>query len=306
LDAHITTGFLFIQPFYDLAFNILVVFYRLFGENFGVAVIVFTLVLKFATLPFSIRQANSAAKSKEFQTKYKEIQNKHKNAADKEAMTKELAQLQSEYLPAQLGGCLPLILQLLFFFQVYYVVINSLKVGTAAFNAVNYSFIPDFAEGAALHLDFLGLNLGQIPSAVGFGDLGAILPYLVLVALVGISQFVSGRVMSGLSLLPAAATEKLSKTKQAKLDKKAKSEKTAKPNKEEKKQPEDMSFSEAMQQSSQTMLYVLPLMTMLLSFSFPAGLSLYWTVTSGFAVVQQLVVNRAKVREWLRNRFNAV
>ncbi len=323
MEDLITGGFLFIQPLYDLAFNLLIVFYRLFGENLGVAIIMFTLALKFATLPFSIRQVNSAKKSREFQTKYKELQAKHKNSKDKEAMTKELTKLQSEYLPAQLGGCLPLILQLLFFFQVYYVIINSLRAGTEAFNSVRYSFVPAFSEGEVLDLGFFGINLGQSPATIGFDSIELVFPYVILVLLVGASQFISSRVMMGLSTLPGSdkeekdkPEERLSKTKAKKAEKAERQSKkeikgeTKEKNKEDNKSEsskdktkdvkEDLSFSDALQQSSQSMIYILPFMTMLISFSFPAGLSLYWTVTSGFAIIQQMIVHRKKVIEKIR------
>lgn len=302
----ITTGFLFIQPLYALAFNLLIVFYRLFGQNLGLAIITFTLAIKLATLPFSIRQANSAKKNKEFQEKYKAIQAKHKNAKDKEKMTQELAQLQSEYLPAQLGGCLPTILQLLFFFQVYYVVINSINVGVHAFNDVNYDFIPEFPADATLDLTFLGMNLGQSASQIGFNNFGAVLPYLLLILLVGLTQFVSSRVLSGLNMMPGQKQTEAEAGKGGKKDnKKDKKSKAAnKSGKEGKAEvQEDLSFSDALQQSTQSTLYILPLMTMALGLTFPAGLSLYWTISNGFVIIQQLVVNREAAKAWLKTRF---
>jgi YidC/Oxa1 family membrane protein insertase len=327
VDAPITGGLLFIGPLYDLAFNMLIVLYRLSGENLGIAIILFTLLLRLVTLPFSLRQVKSAKQSREFQEKYKAVQAKHKGSKDKEAMTKELAALQSEYLPAQLGGCLPLILQLLFFFQVYYVVTNSLRAGTEAFNAVAYSFVPKFAEGAVLDLSFLGMNLGQSASGIGFDNISAVAPYVILILLVGLTQFFSGRVMAGLSAVPkkgeadSGKTDKdgakeLSNTKSRKLakkkDKSVSSKEENKSSKDKKgvkdgkdgKKTEDLSFSDAMQQSSQTMIYILPVMTMLISFSFPAGLSLYWTVNSGFAIIQQTIVHRKKIISGFKTRFN--
>jgi YidC/Oxa1 family membrane protein insertase len=310
------TGLLFIEVLYALAFNVLVVFYRGLGNNLGIAIIVFTLFLKFLTLPFALRQVSTAKKSKEFQEKYKALQQKHKD--DKEKLTKELASLQSEYLPAQLGGCLPMILQLLFFFQVYYVIINTINVGPEAFNAIRYPFIPAFASGETINLSFLGMNLGHSAASIGFANIGAVLPYLILVLLVGVTQFISGRVTSGMSIIPgrnkiqadakansnAAVAKKDSNSKSSKKNKDAKG-KVGKDG----KVAEDFSFGDAMQESSKQMLYILPVMTMMLSLSFPAGLSLYWTVTSGFAIIQQLIMNRDKVKAWwkstnLANKLN--
>ncbi len=284
-----TTGLFYIDFLYKFAFNVLIVFYRLLGENFGLAIIVFTLVLKFLTLPFALKQIESAKKNKEFQKKYKEIQDKHKNAKNKDKMTKELAQLQSEYLPAQLGGCLPTILQILFFFQVYYVVLNGINVGAEAFNQANYSFIPPFSEGEVLNLDFLGINLGQSASGVGFGDFSQVWPYILLVLLVGLTQFFSGRITAGLRALPGKLNgDNKDANKKAKTKKKKKSEKLEKKD----EVPEDLSMSDAMQQASSQMIYFLPLFTMFIALNFPSGVSLYWTVTNGFAIIQQLIIHK--------------
>jgi YidC/Oxa1 family membrane protein insertase len=290
-----TTGLFYIDFLYRFAFNVLIVFYRLLGENFGLAIIVFTLVLKFLTLPFALKQIESAKKNKEFQKKYKEIQSKHKNAKNKDKMTKELAQLQSEYLPAQLGGCLPTILQILFFFQVYYVVLNGINVGAEAFNSANYSFIPPFSEGEVLNLNFLGINLGQSASGVGFGDFSQVWPYILLVLLVGLTQFFSGRITAGLRALPEklnGGTKKKGKEKKGK-----KKKKTAEKQEQKDEIPEDLSMSDAMQQASSQMIYFLPLFTMFIALNFPSGVSLYWTVTNGFAIIQQLIIHKDKALE---------
>lgn len=294
----ITTGFLYIEPLYIFAFNILIVFYNFVGANLGLAIILFTLVLRFIMLPFSIRQVNSAKKSREFQEKYKEIQEKYKQKdKNQEEMTKELAALQAEYLPAQLGGCLPLILQLLFFFQVYYVLINIIGVGPAAFNEINYDFVPEFAAEATVNVDFFGINLARSAGTAASESAGEILtiaPYAILVILVGVTQFASMRVMTGLS----QARKDKKEEQENSPNKSQKSKAAASKNKKSKKEssskdspPEDLSFADAMQEAQRSTLFILPVITMLVAVNFPAGLSLYWTVTSGFVIIQQIIVN---------------
>ncbi len=281
------TGLFHIQALYVLAFNILIFFYHLLGDNLGIAIIVFTLVLKFLTLPFSLRQIKSAKKNRKFQEKYKQIQNKYKNATGKkkEKMTKELASLQAEYLPGQLGGCLPMILQLAFFFQVYYVLTNLLQRGTQAFNEVAYEFIPKFSQGAEINLDFFGINLGKSPSDIGLDNFSAVWPYLLLVLLVGAAQFLNSRIISGLNAIPGKKDQKR--------------EKSIKKNKKKKSQEieQDLSFGDALAEASKNTLYIFPVITMAISLGLPSGLALYWTVSSGFAIIQQLIINKDKVIE---------
>lgn len=337
-------SFGFIEPLYILAFNLMVVFYRMFGENLGFAIIFFTLFVRFLTLPFAIRQVRSAKQNQEFQAKYKQIQAQYKD--DKEAQMRELGRLQAEFLPGQLGGCLPLILNVLFFFQVFFVINNILPhagqaadVGSQLFNQVNYGFVPEFQPGYVINTDFFGIDLGKSAASIGLNNFGQVWPYLLLVILVGITTFISGRVTAGLSTLPTfnkngksqdvrkgkngkplteSEKKKLRKVEKAKkqaiaadnevakqeevIKVEARERKTGKDSgkkSKDGKQPEDMDFSTAMQQSSQQMLYILPIMQMLISFAFPAGLSLYSTISGGFAIIQQLIVNREKVSAWV-------
>ncbi len=356
MEPQVSIGY--IAPLFQLAFNLLVVFYRLLGENLGLAIIVFTLFVRFLTLPFAIRQVRSAKKNQEFQSKYKEVQSKHKE--DRDTQMKELGKLQAEYLPGQLGGCLPMILNILFFFQVFFVINNILPhsgvaadFGTKVFNSINYSFVPDFSDGYVINTDFIGINLGKSASGIGLGNLAEVWPYLVLIILVGITTFISGRVTAGMSLVPKfgkgqssgsgkgkdkskdkqdlaekAKRLKLSERERKQLRKEKSLSKDAdevvsskdkdadKPVKLETKErasskdhdhkdvkkPEDLDFSSAMQQSSQQMLYILPIIQMLISFAFPAGLSLYSTVSGGFAIIQQLIVHRDKVADFIKNQ----
>jgi len=72
-------GFLYIGPLYDLVFNILVVLYRLSGENLGIALIALALLSRIVMIPFTRKQLKNVDKNKEFQAKYQEIKKKYKN-----------------------------------------------------------------------------------------------------------------------------------------------------------------------------------------------------------------------------------
>src|SRR5690554_462000 len=78
-------------------------------QNYGLAIIVFTIIIKVVLLPLTLKQTNSMKKMNELQPKLKELQEKYKN--NKEKLNEKMMQLYKDnnYNPA--GGCLPLLLQ---------------------------------------------------------------------------------------------------------------------------------------------------------------------------------------------------
>jgi len=64
---------------YQPIFNLMVIFYRFFSENLGVAIILIALISRLITVPIIIRQRKSMIKSREFSEKMKGIKEKHKN-----------------------------------------------------------------------------------------------------------------------------------------------------------------------------------------------------------------------------------
>lgn len=235
------------------------------------------------TLPITLRQIKMAEGNKEFNEKVKEVKTKYKN--DKELQNQELMKIQSQYLPSQLAGCLPLIIQFVFLIEILNVVRDLISNSAGGFNALAYSFVPQLAANQTINTSFLGIiNLASSPSQVGYSNLLAVAPYIILALLVGLTQYLSNQILLGLR----TKKENQDGTKVvAKPKAKPKFDKNGKP-----EQPED--FSEIMQQSTKQTMMILPLLLIFMSLTFPAGLSLYWTVQSGFVIIQQLVVDRLK------------
>jgi YidC/Oxa1 family membrane protein insertase len=271
--------------FYIPIINILVFLYRLFGSDLGLALITVAVVSRAITIPLTNRQIKSAEKNKEFQEKYNKLKKKYKK--NKEKLNQEAAKLQAEYLPSQLGGCLPMIFQLILFIQIYNVLRNLFARGFEAFNESAYPFMELFPSDVTINGEFLGgvINLVETPSNIGFENFGAFLPYLVLMVLVVIAQFISTRLLSG------GTFGANSKKKDDKKDSKKK-----------KKDDDEPDFSEIMQSTSQQMMYVLPLMIGLVSYSVPAGLTLYWTVQSTFVIIQRVYNKRKEIISWYKSR----
>ncbi|MBP1543707.1 MAG: YidC/Oxa1 family membrane protein insertase [Oscillospiraceae bacterium] len=97
--------------------------YEIGIKNVGLAIIIFTLVVKLAMLPLSIKQQKNTARSAIFAPKVREIQQKYKNNQQKQQ--EELAKLQQQgYSP--MGGCGSMILTFLLLFGVLDVVYRPL------------------------------------------------------------------------------------------------------------------------------------------------------------------------------------
>ena len=89
------------------------------GASIGVAILVFTFIVKLAMLPLSIKQQKNSAKSAIFAPKVREIQQKYKNNQEKQQQ--ELAKLQQQgYSP--MGGCGTMVITFLLLFGVLDVV----------------------------------------------------------------------------------------------------------------------------------------------------------------------------------------
>lgn len=89
------------------------------GASIGIAILVFTFIVKLAMLPLAIRQQKNSAKSAIFAPKVREIQQKYKNNQEKQQQ--ELAKLQTQgYSP--MGGCGTMAITFLLLFGVLDVV----------------------------------------------------------------------------------------------------------------------------------------------------------------------------------------
>jgi YidC/Oxa1 family membrane protein insertase len=106
--------------------NALVFIYGVLGENFGLAIIIFTIAVRLATYPFTAQQMKSAQGMQEMQKskKWQDIQKKYKG--DKEKLAQEQMKLYQELGINPLGSCLPTLLQLPIIFALYWAVTRTL------------------------------------------------------------------------------------------------------------------------------------------------------------------------------------
>jgi YidC/Oxa1 family membrane protein insertase len=143
---------------YQPVYNVLVFFYDTIpGHDFGVAIIMTTLMIKVLFIPLSRKQIESQKKMQELQPMIKELQKKHKD--DKEKQTKAIMELYREHKANPFSGCLPLIVQLIVLIAIYRVIINISQANFVIQGADLYAFVQNPGTVNHLFLNFLDLSV---------------------------------------------------------------------------------------------------------------------------------------------------
>lgn len=96
--------------FFANIFGYLLKFLYNLVNNYGLAIILFTIIIKLILLPLSIKQQKTTKKSAKLQEKLKVIQFKYKN--DQEKMNQEMMKIYKEENMSPFSGCLTGIIQI--------------------------------------------------------------------------------------------------------------------------------------------------------------------------------------------------
>jgi len=154
-------GTLVYQPIY----NILVFLYNVIpGHDFGIAIIVTTVLLKLTLYPISQKQIQSQKRLQELQPKIKEIQSRNKD--NKEKQTKELLEFYKTNKANPFSGCLPIVAQLIFFIAIYQVLFNISSSNLVIDQSLLYGFVKNPETINHLFLGIIDLSKPYIPLAV--------------------------------------------------------------------------------------------------------------------------------------------
>lgn len=155
---------------YQPLLNILVLLYTYVpGHDFGVAVILLTIIVKLVFYPLGVKSIKSQKALSELQPKIKEIQTKYKD--DKEQQTKEIMALYKKEKINPFSGCLPILIQLPVLIALYRVFWSGLAPEQMS---LLYSFVP-----------FPGVIDSMF---LGIVDLAK--PNIIIAILAGIFQFI--------------------------------------------------------------------------------------------------------------------
>ncbi|GAB4262676.1 MAG: membrane protein insertase YidC [Deferrisomatales bacterium] len=128
LDKLVNYGFFHVIAKPLLAF--LNAIYRVTG-NYGIAIIVLTTLIKAIFWPLSAKSFKSMQRMKEIQPKLQKLRERYGN--DRERLNMEVMQLYKTHKVNPLGGCLPMIVQIPFFFALYRILLGSIELRQAPF-----------------------------------------------------------------------------------------------------------------------------------------------------------------------------
>jgi YidC/Oxa1 family membrane protein insertase len=218
--------------------QLLIFLYSLTGNNFGLAIILLTLIVRGVLVPITIPSLRSAKKMQDLKPHLDKLKDKHK---DKVKLQQAQLALYKEHGVNPMAGCLPQILQLIILIALYQVFIKFISSGNV--------------NGQAVDMRFLWLDLSKSD------------PFYILPVIAGLSQLV-------FSLMMRSGLESHIKAPKNKNDKK--------------KEEGSLDMAQSMQQQ---MMYMMPVMTVIISLKFASGLALYWVITTLFSVVQQYIIS---------------
>ena len=242
---------------YQPILNALIFLYRILLSNLGGAIIVLTLIVRFALSPIMNRQLKSTKKMQELAPELEKIKAKFKN--DKQKLMQAQMELYKQNGVNPASGCLPQIVQLIILISLYQAFNLVIKPdGLEVVKKINeslYSF-NQLSVSSALNLKFLYLDLSKPDKIPGLGIPG------LFVIMATVFQFLSSKLM-----MPVVKKEEKAAAKtEVKTD--------------------DMASSMQKQ-----MLYMFPLMTLIFGFTMPSGVMLYWFIFSLFSFIQQQIIS---------------
>lgn len=264
-------------------------------NNYGLAIILFTVVIQIILLPFTIRQQKTLIKSNKIQAKVKELQEKYKE--DQVRLGQETMDLYKREKMSPCSGCLGSILQLVLFISIFYLVrqpltymqgydsakINEYVEKYSINQKSNYKEIDIIREAKVagdesidINMNFLGIDLSNIPSR-NWGD-----PTVYIIpGLYVISSIVTMKITT------SVGKKKLSKEEKEEEERKKREKKALIKAGEE--DDDDFDTAEAM---SKQMTIMMPIMAVSVAAIAPLGLALYWLVNNITSTVQRLLINK--------------
>lgn len=162
--------------------NTLLWVYSLLGD-FGIAIILFTILVRFITYPLTIQQLKGAQGMQEMQKskEWQELQKKYKN--DKQKLQQEQMRLYKEMGINPLGSCLPTLIQFPIIIGLYQAIIRALAVTPLQMTNLFYNIYPflNIQKLLPINNKFLWMDLSQPERLyiLGFG-----VPVLAIIVLI--------------------------------------------------------------------------------------------------------------------------
>lgn len=283
--------------FFANIFGYLLNFIDKFVGNYGLAIILFTVIIKLIMLPLSIKQQKTMKKSTKLQEEMKVLQFKYKN--DPEKLNREMMDLYKKENMSPFSGCLSAIVQFILLISIFYMVrfpltymekidsnqlnvyVQEMKNGgievSQAYSEIDIirelDYLKEkFPEDETLdkiniNMQFFGLDLSKIPQQNLSDWTVYIIPILYI-----ISTFISMRITTSMQQKSKGKDDVVDIT--------------------ENKENEKNEMEEAMAQSNKMMSWMMPIMSVSISLVAPLGLALYWLVNNILMIFERLILNK--------------
>lgn len=251
-----------------------------FIKNYGVAIILFTILIKIVLLPITFKQQKTMKKTAKIQEEAKKIQEKYKG--NQEKINQETLDLYKRENMSPCSGCFSSIVQLLLILSVFYLVSQPLtfmrkvdpeiiKTYTEEIKAENQGTItyPEINvikqkgaqdENVYINMNFLGLDLSDVPSA-NWGNIKVyIIPALYVIT----------------SVISIKITTKTNKKKEN----------------GETKEGESSSEVDLATQMNKNMAFTMPIMAVMVAMFAPLGLALYWLTSNILTIGERIFIDK--------------
>ena len=241
---------LIIEPFT----NVLLLIYKYLGQNFGIAIILFTILIRLLTYPFTAKQIKSSRVMQEMNQdpEWKKTQEKYKD--NKEQLAQEQMKFYKEKGVSPFSSCLPTLIQFPLILGLYQAVIRAMaQTPMSMFDLTNLTYKGSFwfsPELLPLNSQFLWMNLGQ-PDQIVVSWLPFAIPIMAVV--VAVTTYIQSKLIT-----PPSAD------------------------------PNDQSA-----QMSKMMALYMPLFMGYLAYTLASGLSLYFVVSNLVGILQYALMGNA-------------
>ena len=282
---------------------LLMLFYD-FSQNYGIALILFALVIKLVLFPFNLKGKKSMIQMNLLSSKMQQLQKQY--GKDRERYNLEIQKLYEKEKVNPMSGCLWSFIPIIFLMVLYGIIrepltylmnvpadmIETVAEITGVANSGTYpqiAMLKAIADPAVLeqvkaalgdagaglfsmNVEFLGINLANIPqlnfwsNGMNWGSVGLFLLPLVSVGTSLLSMYVSMK------------TNQMNRGGEQ---------------------------NDQMAKTNRTMMIFMPIMSMWIGFTVPAGLSIYWIAQYIFSIFQELICGRLLKKDYERARAEA-
>lgn len=296
-------------------------------NNYGVAIILFTILVKIILLPISIKQQRTMKKSAKLQEQVKAIQFKYKN--DPEKMNQEMMSLYKAENMSPLSGCLSSIIQIILLLSIFYLVrspltfmrhLNEYMVNKndtievvqqlGKDNSVKISEVSDEEKNNIVPIinyyenkinENENMSLGgysEISVIKYFGDSDEKIKLNMGFLGIDLSEVPNQNmtdfrvwIIPVLYIVSSFISIRLTTAMQQKNSKKKEKviDITEDGEKEKKDEANELDMTA---QTSKTMSWLMPIMAISIAFVAPLGLALYWLVNNVLMIIERVILDK--------------